>query len=653
MNKATWGRLEYDKVKDRLLSFTVSPAGRLLAERHEPSTNLRQVAAWQQETAEADDLLGSGASIPLSAMEGIDPFLTLLGKGKIYHEQELELVSVWLTSVVQMKKYMNSKREIAPTIAAYAESMYDCPELREELNRSIRYGLITDQASADLAFIRRHIYASEDKIQKKMELALSKYRSALQEPVISKRHGRFVISVKRELRKQVPGTVWDESASGQTLFVEPLDVADLQAELQQWKMEEERERTVVLARLSELAESFSHELFQNVEAMASFDFITARAKLSRSFEGKKIKLSTQPVIRLVAARHPLLGNSGVPLHAELGFGWRQLIITGPNTGGKTITLKTIGLFVLMVQSGLLVPAEEGSEIGIFQQVLADVGDGQSLEQSLSTFSSHITVLKEMLQLASPHSLLLLDELAAGTDPTEGIALSIALLEQLLKRGALAVATTHFNEIKAFAARTEGCQNGKMAFDIDTLKPLYRLEIGEAGESHAFAIARRYGLPEEVMLRAEELLERKESIRKDELGPVEAVQTYREVAEKGARTETALESKAASEESVPKQVKANLKAFIKGDAVWIYPLKRMGVVYRPADERGNVVVQVQGQRFTFNHKRIKLYIPKAELYPDEQYDLDIVFESKENRKVRKLLNRKHVEGLTIETPEEKL
>ncbi|WP_036718635.1 endonuclease MutS2 [Paenibacillus harenae] len=646
MNEASWRRLEFDKVKENVIRHTVSPAGKALAERLEPSTKQRQIESWLQETEEASELLASGASIPLSAMDGIDPFMALLGKGRIYNETELDQLSVWLTSVVQMKKYMNSKRHIAPTIAGYAESMYDCPALREELNRSIRYGQLTDQASADLSYIRRHIYASEDKIQKKMEHALHKYRTALQEPVISKRRDRFVIAVKRELRKQVPGTVWDESSSGQTLFVEPLDAAELQVELQQWKAEEERERTIILAKLSELAESFSFELHRNVEAMATFDFITARAKLSRSYDGKRIALSDQPVIRLRGARHPLLGKDSVALNVELGYDWKQLIITGPNTGGKTVTLKTIGLFALMVQSGLLVPAESGSVIGVFQHIIADVGDGQSLEQSLSTFSSHITVLKEMMKFAGPRALLLLDELAAGTDPSEGIALSIALLEQLLERGALAAATTHFNEIKSFAARTAGCQNGKMAFDPETLKPLYRLEIGEAGDSHAFAIARRFGLSEDVMLRAEQLLVRKQH-------PVDS--GAGQALEHAAPAKTAMAAPARPAEPKAEKLedaaKPKKKPFEKGDAVWIYPLKRAGVVFRPADERGNVIVQIQEQKLTFNHKRLKLYIAKTELYPGEEYDLDIVFESKENRKARNLMNRKYVEGLTIVTPEE--
>lgn len=652
MNEAALRKLEYDKVKTSLVSFTLSEAGRSMAIKMEPSTEKGRVEAWLKETKEASDLLVSGASIPLSAMEGIEPFLALLGKGRIYNESELEQLSLWLTSVVQMKKYMFNKRHIAPTIAAYAESMYDCPKLREELNRCLRYGLLTDLASSDLAYIRRHIYASEDKIQKKMTQALQKYRTSLQDAVISKRQDRFVIAVKKELRKGVPGTVWDESASGQTLFIEPLDVAELQGELQEWKAAEERERTIILSALSDLAESYSFELHRNVEAMASFDFITARAKLSQAYGGKRVELSDKPVIRLIHARHPLLGSGCVPLNVELGFGWKQLIITGPNTGGKTVTLKTIGLLVLMVQSGLLIPAEEGSVIGIFKHVIADVGDGQSLEQSLSTFSSHITVLKEMLKNASPRSLLLLDELAAGTDPSEGIALSIALLEKLLSQGSLTAATTHFNEIKTFATQTDGCQNGKMAFDADTLKPLYVLEIGEAGDSHAFAIARRYGLPEEVMQRAEQLLARK---KEDMVNPLKTERLLDKV--EIVPTSSSLHSQSSSREQESaaevREKPAKAKSFEKGDAVWIYPLKRMGVVYRPADERGNVIVQVQGQKLTFNQKRIKLYIAKTKLYPDEQYDLDIVFESKENRKARKLMNRKHVEGLTIITPEEDL
>ncbi|MDQ6418077.1 DNA mismatch repair protein MutS [Paenibacillus sp. LHD-117] len=660
MNEQTFRKLEFHKVKEQVATMTVSPAGLKLAEAMAPSQEYARVAAWLQETEEASELLAAGASIPLSAMEGIDVFLSLLGKGRIYMEQELEQLGVWLTSVAQMKKYMNAKRQHAPTIAGYADSMYDCPELREELHRSIRYGSLTDEASPDLAYIRRQTYAVEDNIQKRMAGAMGKYKSSLQESVISRRSGRFVLSVKRELRKNVPGTVLDESASGQTLFIEPLEVAELQLELHQWKAAEERERTVVLSRLSDQAEAYSSELKTNVQAMAIFDFIVARAKYARSCGGRRIGLSDKPIVSLRGARHPLLGRECVPLVVELGIAWNQLMITGPNTGGKTVTLKTIGLLTIMNQCGLLVPAEPDSELGLFAHIEADVGDGQSLEQSLSTFSSHISVLKDMLKYASGKSLLLLDELAAGTDPSEGIALSIAVLEQLKRQGAKVAGTTHFNEIKTFASRTEGCQNGRMAFDPETLRPLYRLEIGEAGDSHAFAIARRFGLPEGVMMRAEELLQRKgeRNAAYVEVPDPSEARTDLEVLRgeiNNKKTEANRENKhggavlPASDhggELAGPVSPAKKRGYVKGDAVWIYPLKRAGVVFREADERGNLIVQVKGEKLVFNHKRLKPYIAKEKLYPGETYDLDIVFESKENRKARHLMNRKHAEGVEI-------
>ncbi|WP_042161841.1 endonuclease MutS2 [Paenibacillus gorillae] len=666
MNEATWKRLEYDKIKEKLIGYTVSPGGKMLAEKLEPSNQRNRVMAWLTETQEAADLLATGASVPLSSMEGIDPFLALLGKGRVYNETELEQLLIWLVSIAQMKRYMDSKRQTAPTIASYADSMRDCPELRSELERCIRFGRLTDQASPGLASVRRQIIVVEDKIERKLQGALSKYKSALQESFISKRSGRSVIAIKRELRKQVPGTVWDESASGQTLYVEPIDVADLQSELQSWAAEEERERTVILSGLSDLADAHVQQLKGNREAMATFDFIMARGKLSRSYDGRKTTLSDHPVIRLVEARHPLLGSNVEPLTVELGLRWKQLIITGPNTGGKTVALKTIGLLAAMVQSGLLAPAGEDSRFGLFKGIIADVGDGQSVEQSLSTFSSHLAVLKQMLDSAGERSLLLLDEMAAGTDPSEGIALSIAVLEELLQRKSLVAATTHFNEIKTFASRTAGCMNAKMAFDAETLRPLYRLELGEAGDSHAFAIARRCGLPEHVLQRAEqltvsrpsavgilagnstdEILSSPKQMQEQELKP------YFSLEEVAAESSIGAAETKAEAEATEEAVALKKKELEVGDAVWIYPLKRIGIVYRAADARGEVIVQVQGEKMKFNRKRLKLSISKEKLYPGEDYDMDIVFETKENRKIRKQLRRKHVEGLKIETKGEDL
>ncbi|ALS27969.1 DNA mismatch repair protein MutS [Paenibacillus sp. 32O-W] len=648
MNASTLERLEYNRIRAMLADYTVSPEGRQLAERHEPETNPKRVRAWLNETSEAAALLATGASVPLSAMEGVGPLLSLLGKSKIYNEQELGYLSAWLQAIAQMKRYMNGKRMTAPTLCAYADWMDDCRKLREELERCIRHGVLTDEASPELSRIRRNKRWAEAKIERRVNEAMSKYKKALQEPIVSKRKGHYVIPVRREHRKLVPGTVWDESASGQTLFVEPADVASLQAELEILIADEERERSIILAGLSELADAYAPALRQNLEAMASFDFIMARGKLSRSYGGRQAELSDRLVIRLVQAKHPLLGESAVPIDAEIGEGWKQLMITGPNTGGKTVALKTIGLLALMVQSGLFVPVGEGSRFGIFRHIMADVGDGQSIEQSLSTFSSHMKTVKEMLDVADDRSLLLLDELAAGTDPGEGIALSVAILEELLARGALTVATTHFNELKSYAAHTPGCMNARMAFDPDTLRPLYRMEIGEAGDSQAFVIARRYGLPEHVLRRAEQRLGGRVE-QSSYLGGTAELADGK--AAPSGQSEHSTKRKRSSAESGGKEMhdKETRKPFAVGDSVWIHPLKRPGIVFRPADERGQVIVQVQDRKLAFNHKRLAPYIPREKLYPGEGYDLDIVFDTKANRKARKLMSRKYTGDLTIVTP----
>ncbi|WP_188993701.1 endonuclease MutS2 [Paenibacillus nasutitermitis] len=664
MNEMSMNKLEFNKMKEQLIGYAVSDPGKDLAKRLSPSTNPSQIRSWLLETEEGARLLATGASIPLSAMEGMVAFMALLGKGKIYTEVELGQLSQWLAAVSQMKRYMDAKREAAPTISGYADSMNDCPELRKELDRCIRHGQLTDQASPGLADIRRHLEAAEERTRRKLEHSLGKYKNALQEPIVSKRGGHYVIAVKRDLRKQVPGTVWDESASGQTLFVEPADVAELQAEWQMWKSDEERERTVILSRLSELAELETYRLRWNVEAMASLDFIFARAKMSRTYEGIAPVILDQPFIKLVDARHPLLGPGCFPLNVEIGGRLRQLIITGPNTGGKTVALKTMGLLALMNQSGLLVPAGKGTAFGVFTQIMADVGDGQSIEQSLSTFSAHMESLREMLMTANGRSLILLDELAAGTNPDEGIALSIAVLEDFLAKHSLVAATTHFNEIKRFASRTEGCTNARMAFDAETLKPLYRLEIGEAGDSYAFAIARRFGLPERVVSRAEE---RAAAYRTGKESPEELVDRSNKPdrpTEKAEPVPAVYEGVRTSSEDLPKEkiIKGsvsgdqNMETSVSrplsvGDCVWISPLKRTGIVYKPANERGDVIVQVEKNKISFNHKRLSLYISGVQLYPGSGYDMDIVFDTKENRKARKAMSRKYVPGLRIESPPE--
>lgn len=634
MNEINCKKLEYDKIKNQLISFTVSSGGKFLAERHQPSSDEAVVKEWLEETTEGAALLQVGTSVPLSAAEGIEFFLSDLGKGKIYTEKELGHLANWLSSVGQMKRYMNDKRQIAPTISGYSDSLNDCPAIQKQLERCIRNGALTDQASAALADARRHIILTDSKIESKVSQTLTKYRHSLQEHLVSRRNGHYVLPVKREYRKQVPGTVWDESASGQTVFIEPDDVAELHAEMQMWKGVEESERMIVLSGLSEMVESQGEQLKWNLEVMASFDFIFARAKLSRTWDGIRVRLSVHPIIKLVDARHPLLGKACKPLSVSLGRQWRQLIITGPNAGGKTITLKTMGLLALMVQSGLLIPTGEGTVFGIFEHVLADVGDGQSIEHSLSTFSAHMATIKEMFDVAGRRSLLLLDELAAGTDPGEGIALSISLLEELMQRGSLVAATTHFNEIKRFAAQTPGCVNARMAFDPVTLRSLYRLEIGEAGDSFAFAIARRFGLPEHVVSRAEERAATGDTDNNGERLKLESKIAFIPLPEEDEvdddgfegiddsptkelnwRKTTIAGAGGEREEFDAKQGSPVYQPLQVGDSIWVPFLKCVGTIQMLENSKDEVVVQVMDKKLTLSSGQLSRELPLKKSHSD--------------------------------------
>lgn len=355
-------------------------------------------------------------------------------------------------------------------------------------------------------------------------------------------------------------------------------------------------------------------LLGNLDVMAELDFIFARAKLSLTWDGIRVRISAHPVIKLIKAKHPLLGKACNPISVSIGWDWRQLIITGPNAGGKTITLKTIGLLAMMVQSGLLIPAKEGTVFGIFEHVFADVGDGQSIEHSLSTFSAHMAAVKEMLDVAGKRSLLLLDELAAGTDPSEGISLSIALLEELLGRESIVAATTHFNEIKRFAAYTPGCANARMAFDPVTLRSLYRLEIGEAGDSFAFAIARRFGLPEHVIARAELRMAMGDHDRNEEWSGKGSKKEFipfleEEDEEADGQHNTTIKHSCVEngQEEIQQEERVHYPLQV-GDSIWIPLMKCIGTVEQLPNHKDEVIVQALSKRITLNRSQISRDIP---------------------------------------------
>lgn len=662
MNHQSMQRLEYSTVKEQLRSYAVSYLGERQIDSLTPMTRLTQIRQALAETEEALGLIRHGASVPLPSLSGIENIMNLLGTGYLFTEQDFMHLLQFLRSCTQLMKYMQSKREIAPNISAYAGSMYTLDSLREEVERCIYLGRITDHASKELLKTRKQAQVIEERLKKKLDTLLSKHRSILQDQLITKRGDRYCLPVQKEFRKQIRGTVHGESASGQTVFIEPDEIASLQMELSLHRAAEQREEMKILSELTRLADQAEYELRVNTDTVGIYDFLFAKARYALSYQGRSVHLVDHGVIRLRSARHPLVNNM-VPLDFHIGDAFKSLIITGPNTGGKTLCLKTIGLLTLMAQSGLLVPVGEDSQLSVFEQVAVDIGDGQSIEHQLSTFSAHIKNIIEILKMADPSTLILIDEMASGTDPGEGTGLSIALLEEMHRRQATVVATTHFSEIKNFAASADGFENARMEFDTESFKPLYRLTIGEAGNSYAYAIALKLGIPPYIIERSKQISAtsltvtdlsgqrgigsntEKKSIVHHHTNSQEPLPDHPIRVDNDRRESRAAPAKKTQPSEVETQPARPLQI---GDRVHIPYMQEGGIIVEAEDPKGKLTVLVRGKKLKIAKQRVKLHIAGEELYPDD-YDFDVVSQTKENRKKRKQMSKKHVPGLTIEMP----
>ncbi|MBE1442164.1 endonuclease MutS2 [Paenibacillus sp. OAS669] len=635
MQEQALQRLEFHRIKEILLQYAVSYRGKQHVEQLLPMTGIKVIRQKLDETAEAKAMLRFGASVPIPSLEGIEPVMQLLGTGYVLNEKDFMHMHQFLTSCAQLAKYMASKQDAAPKVSSYAASLHELNSLKGAIDRSIRGGRVVDSASKELLKVRKRLAVYEDRLKGKLDSLMSKHRSILQEQLLSTRNGRYVLPIKKEHRKLVKGSVLDESASGQTVYIEPAEIMSLQVELSALRAEEAREELKVLSDLTAEAEGYAHELEINVETVGTYDFIFAKAKYALAVGGANVELNDQGIMDFSEARHPLMGERMVPLDFVIGRSFQSLIITGPNTGGKTLALKTVGLLTAMVQSGLLIPVREGSMMSIFSNIAVDIGDGQSIEHALSTFSAHIRNIIDILRIANRSTLVLIDEMASGTDPGEGVGLSVAILEELHRRGTTVVATTHFSEIKNFAEAAPGFENARMEFDAETLQPLYRLRIGEAGQSYAFLIALKLGIPEQIVHRSRAIAD--SGFTFDHLKPEE---------QEAERPLVPAVSVEVEQPSTSTSKASHSRSFQLGDSVYIPYMGRTGIVCELEDAKGIVGVLIQKQRFKINKKRLSLHIEGKDLYP-ENYDLDIVFESKDDRKKRKLMNRKYVKGLTIE------
>lgn len=517
--------LELPRVLTLLSDQAVSAEGKARALRQQPETETEEVLRLQDQTDAARQMIGLHGSPSFSGVKPVAEALGRADRGGALNTRELLTIAELLTAARRTKEYWGDDSREKTVIDHLFASLHGNRFLEEKIKRAIpEENVIADAASTELADIRRHMRAAQAKSRQILQKIISSpsYSKILQEALITQRDGRFVVPVKSEHRSELPGLVHDISSSGATLFVEPMGVVQANNELMELEAKERKEMERILAELSSEAAEHRSDIQWDYDTLVHLDLIFARGQLSYKMDAVRPEIRRDGSIHLRRARHPLLdAKRAVPIDLELGETFDTLVITGPNTGGKTVSLKTLGLLTLMTQCGLHIPAASGSAVSVFQRVLADVGDEQSIEQNLSTFSAHMSNIVHILEEADHHSLILFDELGAGTDPVEGAALAIAIIQRVRQAGAKAAATTHYAELKTFAMTTAGVENASCEFDVETLRPTYRLLIGIPGKSNAFAISQRLGLPEDVIAAAKEQMSG-ESVRfEDVLSQLEA------------------------------------------------------------------------------------------------------------------------------------
>ena len=524
--------LEFGKIRDMLAAHAVTDPGRAACLALEPSGDFETVRALQAQTEEADTVLAYSGGNPMAYFKDVREYLKLASVGATLSAKALLDVAEALKASRVVRAALVTDRENTPLLTEMGSRLSTNRSLEEEIFSAIlSEDEISDHASQDLYDIRRHIRQINDRVRDKLNSLIrsSSMQKYLQDAIITMRNDRYVVPVKAECRQFVPGLVHDQSGSGSTLFIEPMAVVEAGNELKQWSAKEKQEIQRILSDFSARAAPDAGLIARNLELLSNIDCIFAKAMLGREMKAVPPKINREGRVNLRRARHPLIDpEKVVPSNLWLGGEFTTLIITGPNTGGKTVTLKTVGLLSLMTQAGLLIPADFGSEMAVFDEVFADIGDEQSIEQSLSTFSSHMTNIVKILSSVTEHSLALFDELGAGTDPTEGAALAMSILDHLLKQHVTTMATTHYSELKVFALTTPGVENASVEFNVETLRPTYRLSIGVPGKSNAFEISRKLGLPDFLIEDAGRRLT-KDQVRFEDV--IANAEYHRQVAEK--------------------------------------------------------------------------------------------------------------------------
>ncbi|MBS5883933.1 endonuclease MutS2 [Clostridium sp.] len=613
MNKSTLEKLHYYKLKEIIKGYCVSGLGKALIDKLEPSDNMKIVEQRLEETSEGRRLLDASYHIPLEGIFDVVPLIEKIDKGASLDPNELVMISNFLRGCRKVKLFIKDKEGYARTLSSYGENITDLIYIEEEINNSIKGSTVDSNASKELKKIRRHIDICEGKIKERLEKFLknSTNREYIQESFISQRNGRYTIPIKAAFKNQVQGTIIETSTKGSTVFIEPNVITKYTTELATLKIEESIEEYRILSTITEMIYERMRDLKINIEVISEYDMIWAKAKYSREINGIKPKINNHGYIKIVKGKYPLI-KDGVPLDFEIGEDYRSLIITGPNAGGKTVVLKTVGLLTLATQSGFHIGAKEGTEISLFNKIFVDIGDDQSVENALSTFSSHVKNLAQILKESNKSTLLLFDEIGSGTEPNEGAALAIAILEECYHKGCITVASTHYGEIKNFSKEHPDFENAAMEFKKDTLEPLYKLSIGKSGDSNALYISKKMGIDDNIIERAKKYIDSKEY----NYGLVK-------------------ESKISKKKTQKSTIEYN--SYSIGDKVRLLDNNKEAIVYKEINELNNIIVLCDGKFIEVNYKRIKLEIKAEELYP-EGYDLNQLFVSYKERKLERDIER---------------
>ena len=639
--------LEFNKIKELWANYALTETAKERIWGIQPVLSESELLVMQRETSQGKRMIELLGNPPLASIQGLSDIVEASGKGDCLSVEQLLTVQLALTMVQRLKRYLCGGKQYEISLAWYEENLEPLEELRESIYTRIVNEQVADNASRLLKSLRMEIAQTESRMREKADAVMRSHKDCMSDSFSTLRNGRICVPVKKECKFRISGTVIDKSSTGNTLFIEPVACGEYYAMLQSLRIDEENEVRRILYELTAMVEANGAILKENIKYIEKLDYIFSKGKLSLLYDGVEPTITTEREISLTDARHPLMKKGiCVPLQFRIGNGVTGIVITGPNTGGKTVALKTVALNCMLAQCGLHVSCKKAT-VCMNSNYLCDIGDGQNLSENLSTFSAHITNVLDILKKVNDQSLVLMDELGSGTDPLEGMGIAVAILEELKKSGALFLVTTHYPDVKVYAEQTEGIVNARMTFDKENLKPTYQMVIGEAGESCAFHIAKRLGMPVGMLMRAEaaaygEALsnsKRTDSVStgyaefpaEDEAGKVQLQKEF---------------SPRITKKKKPTQKKAKEREYRIGDSVMIYPDKKIGIVCQPENEKGVLQIQMPNKKIWMNHKRVKLHVAAEELYP-EDYDFSIIFDSVETRKLRHDMERKHMEGVELE------